>query len=111
MLYITGGAISSIGQAGSALIDPLYSLWAALVRALPGIIVAVILLIIGYVISVVFGHIVRLVLEKVGVDRQGQKAKLTKAIGHTSVSMISGEVTKWAVFHNFYRRLSHPVLL
>ncbi len=98
MLYITGGAISSIGDAGSALINPIVNTWWALVRALPGIIVAIILLIIGYVISVVLGHAVRMVLEKLGVDRQLQKQKLTKAIGHTNISTILGEITKWSIF-------------
>ena len=97
-MAITGGAISSIGEAGQALINPIVSTWWALVRALPGIIVAVILLIIGYVISVVLGHAVRIVLEKLGVDKQLQKAKLSKAIGTTNISTILGEITKWAVF-------------
>jgi len=98
VIDITGGVVSTISQAGAAIMDPLLSLWYALISALPGMIVAIILLFIGWVVAVLIGRALKAILEKVGLDRQVQKAKLTKAIGHTKLSMVFGEILKWYVF-------------
>tara|TARA_Y100000310_G_scaffold344474_1_gene457429 strand:+ start:2045 stop:2737 length:693 start_codon:yes stop_codon:yes gene_type:complete len=98
VIDITGGVVSTIGQAGAAIMDPILSLWYALMSALPGIVVAILLLFIGWVVAVLIGRGLRAILEKVGLDRQVQKAKLTKAIGHTKLSMVFGEILKWYVF-------------
>ncbi len=98
MIDITGGVVTTIGQAGAAIMDPLLNLWYAFISILPGIIVALLLLFIGWIVAVLIGRALKTILEKVGLDRQIQKAKLTKAIGHTKLSMIFGEILKWYVF-------------
>ncbi len=83
---------------GISLTDPIISLWQGLVTVLPGLIIAILILIIGYVVAYVVGHGVRLLLVKVGFERQVEKAKMTKAIGNIRVSAVLGELTKWYIF-------------
>jgi len=94
-----GGAVTgAVGGTGSALLDPLLRLWMAFIDILPGLVLAVILLIFGYIIAAILGYVVRVVLERAGLDTQVKKARLTKAIGTTRVSPILGELTKWYIF-------------
>ncbi len=83
---------------GMSLTDPIVSLWQGLVNLLPGLIIAILILIIGYVVAYVVGHGVRLLLVKIGFERQVEKAKMTKAIGNIRISAVLGELTKWYIF-------------
>ncbi len=83
---------------GMSLTDPIVSLWQGLVNLLPGLIVAILIVLIGYVVAYVLGHGVRLLLIKVGLERQIEKAKLTKAVGNIKLSSVFGEITKWYIF-------------
>ena len=81
-----------------ALTDPLVMLWRSFVNLLPGLIAALLLLLIGYVIAFFLGHALKVILDKLGLDRWIAKARLTKAIGNVHISSIFGEITKWYVF-------------
>jgi hypothetical protein len=87
-----------LSNTGMSLTDPIVSLWQGLVNLLPGLIIAILILIIGYVVAYVIGHAVRLLLMKVGLEKQVEKAKLTKAIGNIRLSSVFGEITKWYIF-------------
>lgn len=83
---------------GSLILDPLASLWNAFVTILPGIIAAIILIIIGYFIALGIGHLVKLLFEKSGLDHYLEKSKFSKAVGHFHLSRLLGEITKWYIF-------------
>lgn len=83
---------------GVSLTDPVVSLWQGFVNLLPGLIIAILILLIGYVVSYVVGHGVKLLLTKAGLEKQIEKAKLTKAIGNIKLSSVVGEITKWYIF-------------
>ncbi len=83
---------------GTAVLDPLYTLWLSFKTILPGLIAAIIVLIIGYFVALIIGHVVKLILEKIGLDAKLRKAKLVKSIGHTHWPNIFGEITKWYIF-------------
>jgi len=82
----------------SSFVDPLYTLWLSFKNVFPGLIAAIIILIIGYIIAMLLGHAVRIILEKVGLDQKVRKAKLVKNVGHIHLPKIFGEITKWYVF-------------
>ena len=84
-----------IGETGVAILNPLRDLWRVILTGLPNLLGAIIVLIIGVIIAVVLGKAVRIILEKIGVDEWIRKAKLTKAIGHTHVPAVIGEIFKW----------------
>jgi len=79
-------------------INPLVNLWNSFVEILPGIVAAVIILIVGYLIAYIIGHAIKLVLQKIGLDTRLAKAKLSKAIGYTHMSSVLGEIIKWYIF-------------
>ena len=81
-----------------ALTNPLVSLWVSFVQLLPSMIAAIIILIIGYVVAYIVGHALKVVLWKLGLDKQIEKAKLAKAMGRLRLSAILGEITKWYIF-------------
>lgn len=80
------------------ILNPLFNLWLSFVDIFPGIVAALIILILGYLIGFIMGHAVRIILQKIGIDTQVQKSKLTKSIGNAHISALVGEITKWYIF-------------
>jgi len=87
-----------VSVGADSFVGPLYTLWTSFKNIFPGLIAAIIILIIGYIIAMLLGHAVRIILEKVGVDQKVRKAKLVKNVGHIHLPKIFGEITKWYVF-------------
>jgi small-conductance mechanosensitive channel len=83
---------------GSLILSPLATLWNSFIKILPGLIAALILIIIGYFIALGLGCLLRNILEKAGLDRHMEKTRYTKTVGHIRISSILGEVLKWYVF-------------
>lgn len=81
-----------------ALTNPLVSLWVSFVELLPNLIAAIVILIIGYVVAYIIGHALKVLLWKLGLDKQIEQAKLSKAMGKLRLSSILGEITKWYIF-------------
>lgn len=96
--------VGFIGQTSEAIINPLSEIWVAIVNQLPDLVGAIIVLIIGVFVAVILGHALRVILEKLRVDEYVRKAKLTKAIGHTHVPAITGEVFKWYIILLFLQQ-------
>jgi len=83
---------------GNLFLQPLYQLWQNFVAIFPSIVVALIILIIGYFLGWIIGHVVKWLLEKVGLDTAVKKAGLTKEVGHTHLPNLVGDLVKWFVF-------------
>lgn len=81
-----------------AIRTPFESLWISFLKLFPDLIAVALLLVIGYIFGAVLGHGLRVVLHKAGIDRQIEKAELSKAIGKTHLSSILGEILKWYIF-------------
>ncbi len=81
-----------------ALTNPLVNLWISFVDLLPNLIAAIVILIVGYVVAYIIGHAIKVILWKLGLDKQIDKAQLSKAIGRLRLSSILGEITKWYIF-------------
>lgn len=91
-------ALDAVTATGSLILNPLITLWNGFVSILPGIIAAIIVLIIGYFVALAIGHAVRIILEKAGLENYMKKAQMTKTVGHMRISHLLGEITKWYVF-------------
>lgn len=85
-------------DASEALTNPLVNLWVSFVDILPNLIASIIILIIGYVVAYIFGHAVKVLLFKLGLDSYIEKARLSKALGKIRLSALLGEITKWYIF-------------
>jgi len=91
-------AMDAVTATGSLIINPLLSLWIGFVNVLPGLVAAIIILLIGYFVALGIGHLLKVILEKAGLDNYMQRSKLTKSVGHMKLSHIFGEITKWYIF-------------
>jgi len=60
-------------ELGYSIVDPLYALWNGLVRTIPGVIAAIIILLFGYFIAVIIGNIIEKVLVKIKLDEWALK--------------------------------------
>jgi len=84
------------------LTDPLLALWQGLVRSVPGIIAAIAVLIIGYIIAWALGKLVRAVLTRLDADKWlMKKTSMKKLMGDFKLSGFLGLITKWYVFVMF----------
>ncbi len=81
--------------------EPAVQLWNAFLNALPGLAAAIIILVVGYFISLLLGFIIKEVLLKTGFDRWLTKSKLNKVIGGASLSAVAGTIAKWWIFIAF----------
>ncbi|MBT3865616.1 hypothetical protein HOF78_00760 [Candidatus Woesearchaeota archaeon] len=93
-----------LGETTTSIINPLSAIWYSLVGQLPGIVAAVIVLIVGGFVAVILGHALKVVLEKLKVDEYVRKARLTKTIGHTHVPAVAGEIFKWYIIILFLQQ-------
>ena len=91
-------AVDALSATGVLILNPLVRLWNSFIDILPGIVAAIIILIIGYFVALGIGWGVKRLLEKTGIDKHMAKSKFSGAVGHTQVSGVLGEVTKWYVF-------------
>lgn len=80
-----------------AILNPLQVIWAKTLEIVPNLIGAILVLIIGCFVASILGHALRVILEKTRIDRGLRKAKLTKAVGHTNVPNLLGELLKWYI--------------
>ena len=90
--------MADILATGQALLSPLTNLWNGFVDVLPGILAAIIILIIGYFVALALGYIIKKILIKAGLDSWMRKAHLDDAIGHINLSSLAAIITKWYVF-------------
>ena len=91
-------ALDAVTATGSLILNPLLSLWAGFINILPGIVAAIIILIIGYFVSLGIGHLVRIVLERAGLNKYMERHKMASVVGHIRGSHVFGEIVKWYVF-------------
>ena len=91
-------ALDAVTATGSLILNPLVNLWVGFINILPGIVAAIIILIIGYFISLGLGHLVRIILEKAGLNKYSETHKMAGIVGHIRLSHLFGEIIKWYVF-------------
>lgn len=90
-------------QMGSSAVEPLYKLWLGLLDIVPGIVAALVVLLIGYFVAAAIGIIVRKALEKVKFEKWMLKRTKIKAwLGGFKINRFIGLITKWYVFVMFF---------
>lgn len=87
-----------IPTTGEPLLDPFISLWNNFIGFLPGLIAAIVILIVGYFVGVALGYIARRTVDLFKVDEHLKKANLRHTIGHLDIAHLSGGIVKWYVF-------------
>ncbi len=83
----------------SSIVNPLRSIWNGIINVLPGLVAAVIILIVGYLIALVLSYIVEKLLDKVKFDHLVmERTNLKSIIGKFRLSHFLSIITKWYVF-------------
>ncbi len=93
--------ISYLQSTGEALLNPLTELWNKVVDVIPGVIAAIIVIIVGYIIASAFGLLFHRFLEAAKVDMHLKKAGLSHSIGFINLASLGGGLLKWYVFALF----------
>ncbi len=90
--------IDSITATGQLVLNPFVQLANSFIEILPGLVVAIILIIIGWFVALGIGRLVQYALERAGLDKMMSGSKFSGNVGHTSLSNVFGEITKWFIF-------------
>ncbi|MEK6863871.1 MAG: hypothetical protein AABX27_01145 [Nanoarchaeota archaeon] len=85
-------------EAGLAVVSPIASLYKEFVAIFPGLVAALLIIILGYFISLLLGYVAKFVLRKLGADKILGKVKAPVSLQDFSVSGITGRLVKWYVF-------------
>ena len=79
--------------------EPLRSIWIGIIQTVPGVVAALILLIIGYIVALIIAYIVDQVLEKIKFDKWVlEKTHASKTFGKLRLGKFLALITKWYVF-------------
>ncbi len=84
--------------------DILNSLMISFSEALPGLVLAIIFIVLGYAIGVVIKIIISKLLSSMGLDEWFEEQNLLAAIGNKSVSEVAGTIAKWYIFFIFLKQ-------
>lgn len=88
-----------VNQLGASVIEPLFSIWNSIVNLVPGLVGAIVVIVFGYLVGVLFGRIVQEVLDRAKADKWVvEKTSLTSIIGYFRLSKFVALITKWYVF-------------
>ncbi len=88
----------------NAFTDPLAMIANKFVEIVPNLVAAIVILIIGVFVAVILGHALRVILDKVKLDEAIRKLELTKAVGHTDLPALMGELLKWWIIIVFLQQ-------
>ncbi len=85
-------------EVGGSIVDPFVSIWLWLVKAVPDIVAAIIILIVGYIVALVISGIVEKVLRRVKLDDWVfEKTRISHAVGRFDLTHLLGLVIKWYI--------------
>lgn len=80
------------------ILEPVINIWNGISQNAFNFLGALVLILLGYVVGLGVGYIIRIALQKLGLDSQVEKAKITQILGNLKLSSLIGEIAKWSVF-------------
>lgn len=87
-----------LSNIGASIVDPFVSIWYWLVKAVPDLIAAIIILIVGYLVALAVSTILESVLNRLKFNQWVfDKTNLSHAVGKFDLVHFLGVVTKWYV--------------
>ena len=88
-----------IESTGSALLTNLLTVWYGAFNAIPGIIGAIVLLVVGYVVAWALSYVLEHVLERIKLDQWVvHQTHVGKMAGKLRLAHLFGTLTRWFVF-------------
>ncbi len=83
-------------QTGAAIVSPIVRIFDSIVGQIPFLIGAIVVLIVGYFVGLALGHVTRVILLRLGLDKWIEREQITKKKVHASLMI--GEFVKWFTF-------------
>jgi hypothetical protein len=83
---------------GQSLANPFVTFWNSLVFYLPGVVAALVIIVLGYWLGLIAGTIVKQLIKKFRIDRWVSRTGRGDALGGLQVSTLSGQLVKWWIF-------------
>ncbi len=90
--------VSTLVEVGQATLNPLEAIWYSILNNLPGIIGAVVVIIIGYLIGLLVGHLIYKLLLKWKLDEWVINNDFSNILLHIKLSKIIKELIVWGIF-------------
>ncbi len=85
-------------QVGGSIVDPFVSIWLWLVKAVPDIIAAIIILIVGYIVALTISSVIEKALRRIKFDEWVfEKTHISHAVGRFDLTHVLGLVIKWYI--------------
>ena len=100
-----------IETVGQAIVDLLISVLNSAVLVIPGIVAALVVLIIGFIIGSAFEIVVRHLLQRSRLDQQLIKARISGYMGHISISALLAGILKWYILAFFISEAANQARL
>ncbi len=105
-------AVDVIVQMKESVLTPLMEALKSVVQAIPGLLYAIVILLVGYLIAYIVGSLVEKVLHKIKFNKWVlEKTKLKSHIGAVNLSDLLGLLTKWYVFILFLPPAAYVIKL
>lgn len=82
----------------NSVLNPFISIGDRMKDLLPSVGVAVVIIVVGYLLSSLVGFFVKLFLSKLEVDKNAKKFNLIRKDWHINISGLVGEIIKWYLF-------------
>lgn len=102
----------TLSKIGASIVDPLLSIWYWLVRAVPDLIAAVIILLVGWLVAVAVQYVLEKVLEKINFDEWVfKKTNLSQVVGKFALTHFLGLITKWYIIVLFLSATADRIAL
>ena len=97
---------------GAAIAEPFLQVWEGLYVIIPGVVAALVLLLLGYVVGALVGHVVANILRRTKViDLAIEKAGLQSEMGRWDMPHFFGLIIKWYIFVVFLNPAAQVVRL
>ena len=91
--------VGFLAELGESIIRPLASIWVSVVNTLPGLLGALVVLVVGYFVGVFLGQVVEHLLTRLKVEKfLLEKTNVARVLGYFRLSHFVGLVIKWYVF-------------
>src|SRR3989344_5773679 len=97
---------------GAAVVEPFLQVWDGLYTIIPGVVAAIVLLLLGYIVGAILGHVVAKVLRHTKVvEFTIEKAGLQREMGSWDMPHFFGLIVKWYVFVIFLNPAAQVIRL
>jgi len=92
-------AMADMSQLGGSLIEPLGEIWSSFVQTLPGILGALVVLIIGYLIANLVSKLLNKLFSRTKIDRiLLEKTRVKRVLGDFQLTTFVAQLMKWYIF-------------